>query len=171
MGPFWKTSKLWGNEVVAEILDLCGFHMDVVGKNFEHDFEVGQNGQNLRMSDRSALALARGLLADPQLLLVHMPGVFQPPAKRQERTYRVLKAFTENGGLLGVIEELKPEIFKRMLATHPEYKISMQQKRGAVLVTVEGTFIDDYVVMDLEKTPVCVSDSTDGKARIQSANI
>lgn len=62
-------------------------------------FKLGYNGNRLSLADRSLVCLIRGILADPDVLIVHRP-IQNYGAKYGEHVYDLLKKFTKNRGLV-----------------------------------------------------------------------
>jgi len=79
--PMLLAKSLWANltlgnpdakeEEVWKIATKMGMSQSLVGKS---DLDVGDHGNNLRMCDKQAICLARAVIANPDVLLLHRPG-------------------------------------------------------------------------------------------------
>lgn len=79
--PMLLCKSLWENLTLGKpdadekkvwaVATKMGMSSSLVGKK---DLDVGDHGNNLRMCDRQAICLARAIITDPDVLLLHRPG-------------------------------------------------------------------------------------------------
>ena len=85
--------------------------------------------------------------ADPDILLVHMPGVFLSPRDRITQ-YQLLSTFVADGGLFGLLRKYcEPVLFETLLKDWPGGKVAMARPRCLLMVTVDSSFCGQYQVV------------------------
>jgi ABC-type multidrug transport system fused ATPase/permease subunit len=67
-------------------------------------FNVGKGGRNLPMVARQAICIARGILTDPSVLMLHKPVAVLTPAMR-ENAFGIFSDFVKFGGLRGMLAQ------------------------------------------------------------------
>ena len=87
------------------VAERCGLDEELVGS--PESFNVGKGGRNLSMAQRQAISLARGILSDPSVLLLHKPTAILSP-EHAARVLSVLHDFCNLGGLAGLLHSLEP---------------------------------------------------------------
>ena len=86
-------------EEIWRVAELVGLSRVLLGRG---DVRCGKNGDAIRFADRVAVALARALIADPDVLILNRPASsFSEPARL--RVEDLLVRFVEHGGVHGML--------------------------------------------------------------------
>jgi hypothetical protein len=87
-----------------ELAKMCGLDAEFIGA--PDTFNVGKAGRNLPLAARQSISLARSLISDPCVLLLHKPvSLLQP--KQAAQVILALNDFVEFGGLWGMLSRNK----------------------------------------------------------------
>ena len=88
------------DEQVWDIAAQCGLAPEFL--RTPESFNVGKNGRNLPLRERQALSIARGILSDPDVLMLHKP-IELLDDKHCNMIWKALNNFCSLGGLTGMI--------------------------------------------------------------------
>lgn len=88
------------------VVARCGLSSDLIGAPAQ--FSVGKGGRNLSLGDRQAISIARAVLTDPDVLMLHHPLDFVSMG-REKTLMTFLSDFVHKGGLWGIIAEMPPK--------------------------------------------------------------
>lgn len=93
------------------VASRCGLSNDLIGA--PDIFSVGRQGRNLSLGDRQAICVARSILTDPDVLMMHKPFDFLS-TQRIDSLLTVLADFVHKGGLWGLLEDMPPVPFRAL---------------------------------------------------------
>ena len=86
-------------EEIWRVAELVGLSRVLLGRG---DVRCGKNGDAIPFADRVAVAIARALIADPDVLILNRPASsFSEPARL--RVQDLLVRFVEHGGVHGML--------------------------------------------------------------------
>ena len=145
------------------VAERCGLDPELVGS--PESFNVGKGGRNLTMAQRQAISLARGILSDPSVLLLHKPTAILSP-EHAAKVLSVLHDFCNLGGLAGLLHSLEP-LDQRPAVPAPQggaqtRQLAQESARnyltGAATPTVMLTMSDGAAVPSIvSRVVTCVS--------------
>jgi len=92
--------RIPSNDQAWYIAKRCGLDPEYL--HAPESFNVGKGGRNLPTQSRMAVCLARGILADPMVLMFHKPLALWPRNQRG-RIYKLFEDFVKFGGLWGIL--------------------------------------------------------------------
>jgi ABC-type multidrug transport system fused ATPase/permease subunit len=78
-------------ELVWQVAEQVGLSAELLGQG---EVLVGAQGHNLRLCDRQAVCIARGILCDPDVLLLHRPGTLFT-SKKQRRVVEAIRSWMD----------------------------------------------------------------------------
>ena len=107
-GVSCKACNRVSNEEAWEVARLCGLDKEYL--HAPETFSVGKNGRNLPLVQRQALCLARGILSDADVLMLHKPTAMLP-SEHADRVLRILHEFTSLGGVSGILRKPSAKAF------------------------------------------------------------
>jgi hypothetical protein len=92
------------HEEAWRVAKMCGLEAEFLWA--PDSFNVGKGGRNLPVSARQCICLARSILSDPSVLLLHKP-VSLLSVEKATRVLTTLKMYVEYGGLHGMLSQKK----------------------------------------------------------------
>ena len=92
------------SEEAWRVAEMCGLEAEFL--RAPDGFNVGKGGRNLPISARQCICLARCILSDPSVLLLHKP-ISLLSVEKASRVLSTLKMFVEYGGLHGLLSRQK----------------------------------------------------------------
>jgi ABC-type iron transport system FetAB ATPase subunit len=94
-----------GDEPSAEqawqIAQRCGLDKEYL--HAPESFNIGKAGRNIPVTARQVICIARAILSDACVLMLHKPTALLTPS-HSEQIFTVLKEYCDHGGLHGVLD-------------------------------------------------------------------
>ena len=102
--PLERQSSLRvSNDEAWDVASQCGLRDEFI--HAPESFNVGKGGRNLPADVRQAISIARAILSDPDVLMLHKPTTFLT-ADHTAKVFSVFDSFIKFGGLCGILKNM-----------------------------------------------------------------